>query len=493
MTMRPQFYDPDAFQLHTVDNWENSSAHEQSLIVQGNLRRVNRGADCWNRWVTILWAWATNNDIPVCIYFNNSEWVGNTTFAGFRFPVQVSFFRARFVADPAQKGDIIFSGVRFDSDANFVDAKFYGTRATFDKTTFRGYADFSHTEFDRPYLSFANATFLGDLSLKSAKVIGCSTEFAGADFHGNAIFNYTEFNRLVDFRGATFRGGQVLFEGVILHGKCGHFADAEFSARVTRFRGFCLQGVDFSRAIFSRNVVFKDIRFLGSCFWENADFREAVSFIDCRFEQVPDFNFATFKQPPHLASIRIPWLPKRSDGAPNTEAYRKLKQMAKDVGDHQYELKYFAYELHTKLYLEKTSNVDKMGMVIYRELSDFGQSLMRPVLWAVGLFGLTAAIQWTALAERPTYPNIDESWQLECKLEKGQVSPCSAIVRERLNAALIFLPTDRMELARVSRCLYGDEGYKPIWSKVMNILHSLLSAACIFLFGLGVRNRFKMK
>jgi len=134
-----------------------------------------------------------------------------------------------------------------------------------------------------------------------------------------------------------------------------------------------------------------------------------------------------------------------------------------------------------------------MGIFTYWALSDFGQSLMRPALGALGLFAVTAVIQWAALAETPHYPYLEKGWRVECKLEKDRMNPNSAIARERLNATLLFLPTDRAEQAAVSRCLYGDGGYKPFWLKVMNTLHSLLSAACLFLFGLGVRNRFKMK
>lgn len=148
--------------------------------------------------------------------------------------------------------------------------------------------------------------------------------------------------------------------------------------------------------------MFKDVRFHGSCDLQNADFRKVLSFIDCTFEQVPDFNFVTFKQPPHLATMLIPWLPKGPNGVPNTEAYRKLKQMAKDVGDYEQELSYFAHELHSKLTLESTSNAHKLGIVMYRVLSCFGQSLVRPLAWALIIFGVTAVIQWAALVERPS-------------------------------------------------------------------------------------------
>lgn len=328
--------DPDAFELHTVNNWENTSEEARRVIVQSNQERVRKGADHWNSWDSSLSAWANNNNVSVCVYFDDSEWVGNTIFVGFNFSGRASFFRVRFVADPAGRGDVDFSGVVFHADADFVDAKFTEVRAIFKSTKFQGFTDFSNTEFDGPYLTFANAIFSGDLSFESAKVKDCPSNFVGADFRGNAVFNYTEFCRSVDFRDATFKGGQMLFEEVRLHGKCAFFAGTEFSASVTRFRGFCFQGVDFSRATFSRNVVFKDVGFLDSCDWKNADFREALSFIDCIFKQVPDFNFVTFKQPPHLATMDIPWLPKRSDRKANTEAYRKLKQMAKDVGDHQH-------------------------------------------------------------------------------------------------------------------------------------------------------------
>jgi len=451
--------DLDAFELHTVHNWITASEEERGAIVRGNQERVRKGVAHWNEWISGLSRWVCDNKAAVCIYFNDSEWVGNTNFKGFQFDQGVSFCRARFVADEAGRGNVDFSGSTFDGQ----------------------------------YLSFTNATFFGDVSFESATLSNCLTNFVGAVFHGGAIFNYSEFNRPLSFRSATFKGNEALFEEVNLEGVFVNFDGAEFSGSVTRFRGLSFQGVSFSHAIFSGNVVLKDVRFHGSCDLQNADFRKVLSFIDCTFEQVPDFNFVTFKQPPHLATMLIPWLPKGPNGVPNTEAYRKLKQMAKDVGDYEHELSYFAHELHSKLTLESTSNAHKLGIVMYRVLSCFGQSLVRPLAWALIIFGVTAVIQWAALVERPSLSDIKENWQLECKLEKDGVDPLTAIARERLNAALIILPADRMEQVRISRCLYGDEGYKPFWLSVMNDLHSLLSAACLFLFGLGVRNRFKMK
>lgn len=485
--------DPDAFELHTVNNWENSNAEEQMVIVRSNQERARKGVGYWNEWTAGLRRWADGNSATACIYFDDSKWCSNTNFRGFQFHTQVSFLRSRFVGDRARMEYVDFSNVVFHAEVGFVDATFTDVSVIFENTIFQGHTDFSHAAFKRRHLTFANAKFLGDLSFESAKCRDCTTSFAGVEFRGGAIFNYTAFSRSVDFSEAIFTGSQTLFEEIACDRLFANFAGAEFSARVNRFRHLKFSKVDFRRAAFARNVVFRDVRFQGRCDLENADFREVLNFINCTFELVPDFNFVTFKQPPHLATMCIPWLPIGNCDAPNTEAYRALKQMAKDVGDHHHELKYFAYEMHSKLYLDSTSKTHKVGIFMYRVLSDFGQSLARPLAWALLLFVFTAVIQWTALAERPSFPHIEDGWQLSCKRENEQMNPYSAIARERLNAALIFLPADKTEPARVSTCLYGDEGYKPFWFKVLNSLHSLLSAACLFLFGLGVRNRFKMK
>ena len=201
--------DLDAFELHTVDNWHSSSEERRKAIVDGNVERVRRGVDDWNHWVVRLVAWAKKNDISVCIYFDDSEWVGNTNFAGFRFTVSVSFLRAQFIADPAGRGDVDFSDVLLRR-CELCGSKVLQYPGSFQKYKISGYADFSNTEFNGPYLTFANATFSGDFSFESAKVRGCPSNFVGADFCGDAVFNYTEFCRSVDFGDATFKGGQAL-------------------------------------------------------------------------------------------------------------------------------------------------------------------------------------------------------------------------------------------------------------------------------------------
>lgn len=67
----------------------------------------------------------------------------------------------------------------------------------------------------------------------------------------------------------------------------------------------------------------------------------------------------------------------------NIHRYRKIKQIVTAAADHEQELKLFAFETRSEMHLTGTPLLHKWWIGCYWACSDFGQSLIRPLVgWA---------------------------------------------------------------------------------------------------------------
>jgi len=207
-----------------------------------------------------------------------------------------------------------------------------------------GYIDFSRTKWDDPI----------DLS--------------GYHFPVNTNFIKATFLGYANFRGATFSG------------------DASFSEAT--FSGYA----SFSMAKFSGNASFDGAAFSGTVSLANTTFDQQLDLTQVTFIKVPDFNQVSYKETPYISDMSIPWSVDGNDDENNDKnnvhRYRKLKKMAVDDADHELEVKFFAYETHCKLYLKKTHWMQKSLIWLYWLCSNFGQSLLRPLIGLVLVFAL---------------------------------------------------------------------------------------------------------
>ena len=163
------------------------------------------------------------------------------------------------------------------------------------------------------FISFFKTIFSGDI------------DFSHSTFSGDTDFSHSTFSDGADFSDSTFSGNA-------------YFRDSTFSG-TTFFSDSTFSGdADFSRTNFNKQGNFK-----------NCSFEKVNDFTKSMFNnQVPDFNYASFKQAPHLASVSIPFIKEKQKGL--VERYRKLKQMAQSSKDHENELVFFGYETHAKFY-----------------------------------------------------------------------------------------------------------------------------------------------
>jgi uncharacterized protein YjbI with pentapeptide repeats len=479
--------------------------------------------------------------------FSNHKFSNGADFRGFIFPGSAFFDGAIF---PRAEAD--FSKTLFHELAEFEEAKFSGDKTSFINAQFLGGAQFRRAKFSCNRADFDAARF----EESNDPVYSTGTDFSGAKFSGGSVsFNIARFSSGASFAGAVFTGG-ASFMGAKFREKVSfanaHFNSVSFARPMssrdpyveetkerpwTEFAG----DVDFVRAIFDGSVRFDEARFYKTASFTSAQSKVSFSLAGARFDQYPDFIDATFHEAPRLDNVSLPrefpltaplkqrwieWWVQDPDPRPklrwlfrtrfrvaadrNVHArIRKLRGMASQGKDSENELKLNAHEIRARRFW-----VDKpwppgegagrfwLGL-IFDKLSDFGQSFTRPLLTWLAAIIFFALIYLSPLSGRAIEPfgmtwpmlirSFDYCHSTATAQHFGAVGEAFAL---SLRNAVIF---DRSEAShRTYVCLYGAETNNvdpivPLAATLWSILQSTLSIVLIFLFGLGLRNTFRLK
>ena len=335
------------------------------------------------------------------------------------------------------------------------------------------------------------------------------TRFDGATFRQEVSFENTVFNE-----NAMIQNPEVSFSGVRFD-KGAKFTKAHFHSRTSFNRAVFSNLTDLSASVFEGKTTFA-----GAKFQEQTDFRAIKStsvFLfddlgsasqdrDCgvaEFSAVPDFQQATFVEAPRLDNVNIEPRHTRNISFAALKTFfkgdlekegrwRALKRLATQGHDHASEQLFFRGEL-----LARRGVTDRywhasfwLG-VFYQLFSDFGRSLLRPLLWwTMGVL----VFAWIYLG---CYPRGGEWWLLECV--KGTGKPWVSALGLSLHKSLPALSGFGDKLPQFHACLYGvqsENPFRPIIPDVVSFLgvpQVLFSAVMIFLFLLAVRNRFRVK
>ena len=131
--------------------------------------------------------------------------------------------------------------------------------------------------------------------------------------------------------------------------------------------------------------------------------------------------------------------------------------------------------------------------VFYQIFSDFGRSLIRPLLWWAAGMLVFAGIYFSH------HTGSSEWWLLECIAgsSKPWVAALGLSVHKSLPAVSGFGFGDK--LPQFHACLYGVESENPFRPIIpdgvafLGVLQVLFSAVMIFLFLLAVRNHFRIR
>lgn len=421
------------------------------------------------------------------------------------------------------------------------------------------------------------------------------SRFDRAEFNGEAEFHVASFEGTARFEGATFKADAVFhrttFEGTTLFDRTtferrAWFNEATFNG-TTRFREASFKGI----TVFMGATFHGMTSFIHAHFWKHASFRAVVSrstffATKASFDIVPDFIQATFSEVPRFDNVHISqrsaaFIKRSKINADVPARYRALKGLAVRGHDHDSELGFFAGEIKSRRgvldfalprpwnvlrawkTVERPTRRPKRQLVwrwqkgkfaerakiwpgaarywagwFYQVLSNFGRSLVLPLLWwAVALAGFAVAYLWqhiaTAAQTRAGYAFSTLGWvwmkALSCipfagfpapppltcistnPIVTAATEPWAASVYLSVRRALIFnTGDDQDKLTFAYACLFGDYSKEltvgqqatpafrviphiPDAVSALAISQSLLSAALIFLFFLAVRNQFRIK
>jgi uncharacterized protein YjbI with pentapeptide repeats len=267
-------------------------------------------------------------------------------------------------SNPAEQ-PIVFWYAAFEGDADFYDAKFY-CRATFKAAQFGERVTFRYAEFDE------------------------EVDFQKAVFHGRASFIDAVFGRSVDFTSAEFRG-----ETFFVSNK----ADTQiFSGASVDMRSMLIDPLD------SLHIGDADLR---KCQFVGTDLRKAV-FTGVTWPRIGDRDAVYDEIVPFPEGVPRPW-------AYIERLYRELKQNYEDRRDYGRAGDFHFGEKEMRLKQSKPFSGLWFWLKLYKWVSGYGESWLRPLGWAALLlvtstigylhFGLTVIegyrpLDWTNGGDR---------------------------------------------------------------------------------------------
>jgi uncharacterized protein YjbI with pentapeptide repeats len=388
----------------------------------------------------------------------------------------------------------------------------------------------------------------------SSSTFASGVDFQSAIFHGNASFFLTKFLRDAKFGSATFADG-ANFIGTAFFGRA-HFYSATFKGRANFARwdrepgsGF-QRGADFELADFEEPVSFSGLRFEGNADFSSIRSRRSFSLGGCTFDAVPSFIAADFHVGPRLDNVAISdhfndlefapiepikeafvdesgqfnevWykhhlenskkISQRSSSEQSktvrtelSARYRALRRIAKDTDNYRLELDMMAGELIA----ERAKAITKSGWrkdptiwfsIGYGLLSDYGRTFVRPLGWWFAVL-VVSAIAYLAIADA----NRAARKGLPCDSSASVYGAALAVAAQKSLLSIGFGKGDGLD--GQLDCLFGTKIVRsgtanemtvtlpdlPLSYTIIVLLQSVASAALLFLFFLGVRNRFRIK
>lgn len=198
------------------------------------------------------------------------------------------------------------------SGATLIDFDLGSCRARtarFDKATFVGKTEFSHTTFSGNAW-FSEATFSGEVTFYRA-AFGEDAWFGDATFRGNAWFSNTMFNGDAEFGRTTFHE-TAAFDDATFRGNQDNpfssgadFSDATFKGR-TQFNDTAFSAqASFFKATFNQLVHFREATFSGTARFDHATFGGHVSFDNASFNTRPFIDGGRVRLDPAVQELQI--------------------------------------------------------------------------------------------------------------------------------------------------------------------------------------------
>lgn len=403
----------------------------------------------------------------------------------------------QFLAGPGDEGCIDFRGFIFPAG-----------RISFFDSTFEGNVRFDNCQISGDEVNFHCATFKGDVNFAATKFGPGNHSFIETKFErkanfeqstfgeGNVDFSRAEFKKEANFKNSTFGNGDVKFNKAIFADGSVNFDDAILGKGNVDFRGaiFGRGAVRFANLAFAGTARFTDLRNLEKC--------SQFSFEGCAFEKLFTFSLAendkgkagrmgcpvdlrrtALKHDVVVQDINCDYAREakrnRENGFPkaadkdDSQRFRKLKELAVANRNHGKALEFHAQEIATQRghYGSKSENLAMaFWQFWYWSLSDYGRSVLRPLVGIVVILFGFATVFWT------------------CATQKAGTFG-DALIFSASNM-FAFIPIGRTGRAQSTKALFCEDIPKEIL--LASGSQTLISVVLLFLLGLGLRNMFRI-
>jgi uncharacterized protein YjbI with pentapeptide repeats len=354
---------------------------------------------------------------------------------------------------------VIFDGFLFPGDAYFSSATF-AKDATFSSATFSGDANFSSATFSGSTL-FDSAMFSEGAYFGSATFSG-GTYFGSATFSGITYFGSATFSGYANFSSATFSmsSNPRLWKIIPVIDKFSSAPLSKIFPAIVNFSSATFFHVDFTEATFSDDAGFVNAEFTANAFFAHARFETSV----------PDFRGARMHEATEWHGINWPPAPQDKDSAQaQVYAYERLKQEMERLKKHEDEQFFFRKELRARRGLIPPLSGAWLLNYLYEASSDYGQSISRPLLWLFVLFVIGCAI----FAGAPVFKGTRMTIPGAAGLSFANIFSFLPLTREIMTAEMA---------AGLSTA-----------AKIVGVVQSILGALLLFLLGLALRTRFRMR
>ncbi len=334
---------------------------------------------------------------------------------------------------------------------------------------------------------------IDEFKQKAGIPAGTRKEITAIDF-SKLIFSKTvKFSNFifpvnVDFESATFSKQAIFTDAVFLN--ITNFYNTKFSEEAGFENALFSRMGNFNMAVFSNNVEFSGVKFSyiagfrGTTFYELADFSKAkfeghTTFADAKFKKhAPHFYSAKMSEDITWDRVRFPSIKidtNRDLVQQNKEAYENLSGLMEKMKKHDDQHLFFRQEMQCRRWLGNSFNHLIHGL--YEWFADYGYGVGYALCWWVGHIALGVLV----IAFIAT---IYGDMQFDKNL------PCAISVSFANANPYAFFGFDSVQL---TGCYDMFNKHAPILFALVKVIQTILGIALLFIVGLTLRIRFRLK
>lgn len=428
-------------------------------------------------------------------------------------------------ADLSFKQITFANSVFLNSNLNCAALRFNGEEIIINKVKFSGESilNFSGVEVDCYRFSIGGLFELDIMSFDSAKIYCRSTfTFNRSAIQADRLADFSELKldaaELVNFEDCSWRGVRLDFENAILKSKLLKFERNDFGSDFSYFNNteFSVRKVHFDNSKFSGRASFADLKNVNfakvfsfrHCVFENSfDLSSEDSFgcvvdltrtkmnnqfslenVNCQINRSKSRKIAKAVTTPIKSLIpksfqvgirnkiaNLEWLSKHTvKDVKDIERLRRLKQIAGDNKSFKQSLDYRVLETQAERW-NTSSGTDNIFEFCFQKLSNYGRSEVRVAFWMLmNLIGFASI-----------YSNLSDQ-----KLD--HIDKLMRATSYSFAQIFAFLPVSRTNRIESADVLFGKGSDLPLEVIATATIQNILSVLLLFLFGLAIRNRFKI-